>query len=317
MEPLMHRTLFMSIRPALAILAVPPLSGFMAGQAFSQTPSLVQTLTDHGDSNSHANGTQKCVWQFSQPIGTGDTVVGYVHSADQNDLNEMYPQYVTDNAGNTYNLSSGVHWVPWPEDIGIWYLTNIQGNPDTFTFDYTQYPASGGTVLDFCDVGFAEYSGVTGLTVANPVLIPGSSPSITISPTAPALIWAFASPYTGGPGSLLNSGYGVIIPDFGDDIGVWGSNSIVQSDSVTLNWNAPAGDQNNPCYGSNGCPTVVAAVAVQGGDPQSNQAAVTDPQSNQTTVTDPQSNQTTVANPQPNPSPSQRSTHRRTQPSSP
>jgi hypothetical protein len=228
--------------------------------------AVVQTLTDHGVGSAHANGTQKCVWQFSQAIRTGDTVVGYVHSADQNDQTEMYPQSVTDNAGHTYNLSAGVHWVPWPEDIGIWYLTNIQGNPDTFTFDYTQYPASDGTVLDFCDVGFAEYSGATSLTVANPVLIPGTSPSITISPTARALIWAFASPYLGSASSMLNPGYSVIINDLStDDMAVWGSNSIVPAGSLTLKWNAPTGNQ-NPCDGStnNGCPTVVAAVAVQG-----------------------------------------------------
>jgi hypothetical protein len=258
----------------LGLLVAPTLSGFMVGQAFaqisfpsfSQTPALVQALTDHGVSSSRANGTQKCVWQFSRPIGTGDTVVGYVHSADQNDQNEMYPQSVTDNAGNTYNLSSGVHWVPFPEDIGIWYLTNIQGNPDTFTFDYTQYPASDGTVLDFCDVGFAEYSGATSLTVANPVLMPGASPSITISPTAPALIWAFASPFGGSASSMLNPGYSVIIDDLStDDMAVWGSNSIVRAGSLTLRWNAPLGNQ-NPCDDStnNGCPTVVAAVAVEG-----------------------------------------------------
>jgi hypothetical protein len=252
-------------RIVLGLLVAPTLSGFMVGQAFAQSPALVQTLTDHGDSSAQANGTQKCVWQFSQPIGTGDTVVGYVHSADQNDQNEMYPQSVTDNAGNTYNLSSGVHWVPWPEDIGIWYLTNIQGNPDTFTFDYTQYPASGGTVLSFCDVGFAEYSGVTGLTVANPVLMPGTRPSITISPTAPALIWAFASPIGGSASSMLHPDYSLIIDDLStDEMGVWGSDSIVRADSVTLKWKAPAGNPNHPCYGSNGCPTVVAAVAVQG-----------------------------------------------------
>jgi hypothetical protein len=253
-------------RIVLGLLVAPTLSGFMVGQAFPQSLALVQTLTDHGVSSAHANGTQKCVWQFSQAIRTGDTVVGYVHSADQNDQNEMYPQSVTDNAGNTYHLFSGIHWVPWPEDIGIWYLTNIQGNPDTFTFDYTQYPASDGTVLNFCDVGFAEYSGATSLTVANPVLIPGSGPSISISPTAPALIWAFASPYGGSASSMLNPGYSIIINDLStDDMAVWGSNSIVPAGSLTLKWNAPTGNQ-NPCDGTtnNGCPTVVAAVAVQG-----------------------------------------------------
>jgi hypothetical protein len=230
--------------------------------------AVVQTLTDHGVSSAHANGTQKCVWQFSQPIGTGDTVVGYVHSANNVDTHDMYPQSVTDNAGHTYNLSPGVLWVPFPEDIGIWYLTNIQGNPNTFTFDYTQYPASGNTVLDFCDVGFAEYSGANSITVVNPALVTGATPSLTISPPNPSRIWAFASPYLGGANSMLNSGYSLIINDFGDDIGVWGSDSLVPAGSLTLKWNAPAGAPGTCVDGSfsypPGCPTVVSAVAVQG-----------------------------------------------------
>lgn len=228
--------------------------------------AVVQTLTDHGVRSALANGTQKCVWHFRQAIRTGDTVVGYVHSADRNDQTEMYPRSVTDNAGHTYNLSPGVHWVPWPEDIGIWYLTNIQGHPNTLTFDYTQYPNSGGTVLDFCDVGFVEYSRANSVTVANPVLVSGTRPSITISPTAPSLIWAFASPYGGSASSMLDSGYRVIIVNLStDDMAVWGSNSIVPSGRLRLNWNAPTGNQ-NPCDGTSnkGCPTVVAAVAVQG-----------------------------------------------------
>jgi hypothetical protein len=229
--------------------------------------AMVQTLTDHGVSSAHANGTQKCIWQFSQAIGTDDTVVGYVHSADQNDQTEMYPQSVTDNAGHTYNLSPRVHWLPWPEDIGIWYLTNIQGNPNTFTFDYTQYPDSDGTVLNFCDVGFAEYSGANSVTVANPVLVSGTRPSITISPTATSLIWAFASPFgtdAQTENAMVTSGYSILINDTGDNIEIWGSNFIVPSGPLTLNWNAPAGNQ-NPCDSTrnNGCPTVVAAVAVQ------------------------------------------------------
>ncbi|HEY2529829.1 MAG TPA: hypothetical protein VGJ20_18125 [Xanthobacteraceae bacterium] len=253
----------------LGLLTASAVPGFPAFAQTPQTPTLVQALTDHGVASAHANGTQKCVWQFNQPIGIGDTVVGYIHSADETDQNEMYPQSVTDDAGNTYNLSSGVHWVPFPEDVGIFYLTNIQGNPQTLTFDYTQYPASDGTILDFCDVGFAEYSGAASVTVVNPVLMPGTEPSITISPTAPALIWAFATPfasYAEDLSSLQNPGYSVIIDDFStDNMGVWGSNSLVPAGQLTLQWFAPLGNQ-NPCDGStyNGCPTVVAAVAVQG-----------------------------------------------------
>jgi hypothetical protein len=55
---------------------------------------------------------------------------------------------------------------------------------------------------------------------------------------------------------MLNPGYSVIINDFSGDMAVWGSNSIVPAGSLTLQWNAPTGNQ-NPCDGTtnNGCPT--------------------------------------------------------------
>jgi hypothetical protein len=262
-----------SVAIMLGLLVALTLSGFMVGQAFAQSPAVVQALTDHGVGSAQGNGIggganngQNCVWQFSKPIATGDTVVGYVHTADQNDQTPMYPQAVTDNAGNTYNLSSPVQWLPWPEDIGIWYLTNIQGNPDTLTFNYEQYPDSGGTVLAFCDVGWVEYSGASSITVADPVLVYGTSPSVTISPPSPALIWAFASPYESTSDTYINnSGYSVLVNDIStDNMAVWGSNSTVPAGSLTLSWNAVEGSPGSCPYDSNGCPTVVAAVAVQG-----------------------------------------------------
>jgi hypothetical protein len=235
-------------------------------------PAVVQTLTDHGVASSHANGRQKCVWQFSRPIGTGDTVVGYVHSANNNDATEMYPQAVYDNVGHTYNLSPGVHWTPYPEDIGIWYLTNIEGNPNTFTFDYTQYPASGNTLLDFCDLGFVEYSGITGINaVVNPFHdnASGPFPSLTISPTALSLIWAFGATNSGpGDGSdLLTTGYNLLVNNEpSDGMAVWGSNSTVPAGPVTLTWNNSRYWNASVCgdgtHTTTGCSSVLAAVAL-------------------------------------------------------
>jgi hypothetical protein len=238
----------------------------------SGVPTIIQKITNHDVGSSPSNGTQKCVWQFSQPIGTDDTVVGYVHSTNYYDNTEMYPKAVYDNAGHTYNLSPGVHWAPYPEDIGIWYLTNIQRNPNTLTFDYAQYPASGNTVLNGCDLGFVEYSGVTGISaVVNPVNdnASGPSPSLTISPTTSSLIWVFGATNSGpGDGSdLLTSGYSLLVNNEPTDgMGVWGSNSTVSPGSITLTWNNSRYWNATVCGDgtatTTGCTTIMAAVAL-------------------------------------------------------
>jgi hypothetical protein len=225
------------------------------------TPTLVQSLGDHG---AMTCANQICTWTLSRAIRPGATVVGFVHGANENDTNPIYPQSIRDNAGNTYMLTAPVEWVPFHEDIGFFYLTNVQGNPNTFTFDFSQYTSA----VTFEDVGLSEYAGVKSITVVAPVLATGANPTLTISPTSPALIWAFASPFGGSPGSLLNQGYSIIINDFPtDDMGVWDSNLMVPEGALTLNWNAPTGTQ-NPCDGTsnqNRCPTVIGAIALQGG----------------------------------------------------
>ena len=226
--------------------------------------NLVQTLTTHGNITV-TSPNQICTWQFNQPIASGDTVVGYIHTSDETDTTPMYPQKVTDNAGHTYNLTPGVTWVPFPEDIGIFYLTNIQGNPNTLYFDFSKYPARYPTLEGWCDVGFAEYSGAGNVMVVNPASSPGLNPSLTISPTAPARIWALASILSGIPGNMLNPGYDVILGDLAtDEIGTWGSDSMVPAGNLTLHWSNLRGNE-NPCGGfdGNGCPSIVEAAAIQ------------------------------------------------------
>lgn len=260
-------------RTLLGFLLTFSLSGFMDGQAFAQSslPSLPSfpplpfppfpSLVQEQSATNLTTTNQQCTLTFSNGIKSGDTVVGYVHSANSTDTSPMTPDGVTDNNNVAYVLAGAVQWQPWPEDINIFYLTNVEGNPTSFTFDFSNYSTAA-----ICNVGFAEYSGVSSVVVAGPTLISGTSPSITISPTSPALIWLFAADLGGGFSSLQNSGYTGIIDNWSyDDIGVWSSNSTVRARSLTLNVNAPRGNE-NPCDGTfyDGCPTTLAAVALQG-----------------------------------------------------
>jgi len=219
----------------------------------SNIPPSVQALAT---SIVPSSGTQ-CVWTVPQAVAAGNTVMGFVHSSNAPDTQENYPTSVTDNVGNTYNLTAGVHWVPWAEDIGMWYLTNVRGCPNTFTF--SGFPVSPPS----CNVGFVEYAGVSNITLALPRLDGTTSPSLTISPSAPSWIWAFAADFRGGQNSLQNSGYGLLIDNINaDDIGVWGSLAQVPAGSLTLRWNAPLGPP-GACDGiPSGCPTVIMAAAL-------------------------------------------------------
>jgi hypothetical protein len=252
-------------RTLLGFLLTFSLSGFMDGQAFAQFSFFFQPRLVQAQSSTNAPfSNQQCTLRFSNAIRSGDTVVGFVHSTNSTDTSPMTPDWVKDNKNVAYVLAGAVQWLPWPEDINIFYLTNVQGNPTSFTFDFSNYSTAA-----YCNVGFAEYSGVSSVVVAGPTLISGTSPSITISPTSRALIWLFAADFDAGKGGfslLQNSGYTGIIDNWSyDDIGVWSSNSTVPAGSLTLNVNAPLGNQ-NPCDGTsyNGCPTTLAAVALQG-----------------------------------------------------
>lgn len=275
---------------ALALLLSAPLA--WAGSAtttFSATypaavsgPTVVQNLGDKGGASVLSN--QICSWRFTQSptngtaIKTGDTIIGFFHQANAQDTSPMYPQSanLTGGTGGTQalTLTPNVLWSPFPEDIGMFYLTNIQGNPTTINANFQQYTNSGNTELqaNSCmDAWFTEYTPSTVNAVVNPVLTSGNSPSLTITPTAPSLIWAFASPYTNDvAGAMTTPGYSLMLNDLPtDDIGVWGSNSLVPAGAQTLTWDAPEGATSDVCLTgpTRSCPTVVMAAAISAATP--------------------------------------------------
>jgi hypothetical protein len=235
----------------LIIVGAVPVQPVLSAPAVVQAPSIALT-----------SGTQQCVWQISQPIRSGDTVVGFAHVGGGGGTAEAYQQSVTDNAGNQYNLTAGVHWAPYPEDIGMWYLTDVQGNPTTFYFNF---PA--GTTGLGCNLGLVEYSGATTVNaVAGPIATASSPlPSLTILPTTLSLIWALGATNSADDGSdLLSPGYRLLInnqPNYG--LAVWGSNSPVQADVLVWSnpyWNATICADGT--HTSTGCSTVMIAAAI-------------------------------------------------------
>ena len=260
---------------AFGILMLP---GVMVQPSWAQsTPHVVQAATvpfsgaldEQVPGNGLPTAEQKCVWTLDQAIGSGDTIVGYVHSENNHDNVYMAPRAIVDNNGMSYTLTPPVSWQPWNEAITIFYLTNIQGNPTSFTFDFTQYPATEPTILGPCNFGLVEYSGVTSVTVAGPTQSGEANPAIEISPTAPALIWAFAADVANisnqNTDLLQNSGFSTLLDNWAtDNIMVWGSSDLIQTSPVTLTVYAPGGDACFKSIVAGGCPTVLAAVALQG-----------------------------------------------------
>lgn len=223
---------------------------------------------------------QQCIYTFSAPIGRGHTLLGFTHQSNIHDTpvpstatspGTMFPQWVHDSVGNVYNLSAPAFWSPWPEYVNTFYLTNVRGNPTTITADFSQYPNAEPTILQGCNFGIAEYAGVTAVSpLVAPVSVDGTSPSITITPTAPSLIWTYASVEFEGvttASQLTNSGYRVINNTLAaDDTAVWQSNALVPAGALTLtwsrqHWNDSACQQFSTI--THTCPAVLAAMAIR------------------------------------------------------
>lgn len=295
-----------------ALLATTALSGMLTLPAMAQDPSLLWSANTHG-AGAQANGTQQCVWNLGQSIPPGATALGFIHTADANDVNPVYPQSIYDNAGNSYNMSPGVTWSPFPEPIGVWYLTNVQGSPHQITLDYTQYPNDGKTTINFCDAAVFVYSNVTGLAIVNPVLEDGPSASLTISTPNPSLIWAFAAIYTNINTTLIATpGFSVLDDNFGDNIEVSGSNGLVPAGDVTLTWNFP-GDFASFCAataGASDCPGLFMAAALYG-DSSSASPSATDPAAQSASASPAATDPSSPPASSPPPAPPQRGHHHR------
>jgi hypothetical protein len=201
--------------------------------------SLLVVQSGNDKSAVTASGSH-CTWVLPQAVATGNTIVGYIHGANDGDTVPIYPTSIT-LGSNTLSLTPSVNWTSFPEDIGFFYLTNVTGNPTTLTYNFSTTVTDTGA----CDSGFVEYSGNTGLLVVNPALQTGTiSPSVTITPTSSALIWGFGTPFENDiEGALTNSGYGLLVNSLANtDMAIWGSNTNVSAGSQNLVWNYPQGN---------------------------------------------------------------------------
>jgi len=253
------------------VLASAPFTVSGGGGGGGGGPSLVQTVLTSLFVGGVSVDNQQCTNTWGpgsaaggSAIGTGDTVVGYVHLGDslQDGTTYLHPNWISDNLGNTYTMQT-VNWVPWGETITIFYGTNVQGNPTSFTIDFSQYPASGGTIPGPCDLGFAEYSGVSGVNAtAGPTISPGANPSLSITTTAPSVVFLYGALNWDSFGTLHNTGYTGMIDDHSfNGMVVWQGN--VPAGQTTYVWDNGEGASGTCSYDPNGCPAGVAAVALQ------------------------------------------------------
>lgn len=239
----------------------------LSGLAFAAPPTVVQTQLAiapqiTAGSTITYDGS-RCVFSFpSHAIRSGDTVVGYIHSADSVDANPMTPDGVYDSTGAVYNLTPALQWLPWPEDVKIFYLESVLGGPTSLTFDFSSQSAYlTGDAHSTCDIGFAEYTPGK-VVVTGPTLVSGTSPSISTTVPTDAAVWLYAADFrTNGFAALHNSGFVGIIDNWAqDDMGVW--SGVPDAGPLTLTLNAPQGS--SCAYSISGCPTALAVVTLQG-----------------------------------------------------
>jgi hypothetical protein len=213
---------------AAAALAIAPVGYVPPALTLVQTPL---TMGDNVTFGSGGNG-QQCVWHIPA-IGTGDAVVGYVHSTDINDAVQMPIDYI--NIGSTAaGITPSVNWVGYAEDITYFYLSNITGNPNTVTVDF---PSSDGGTLGFdsCNIGLTEYTGVGGFTVTNPADLTGTTTIQTqVTPSTTSRIWTQAAILSGYP-TGITSGYNQTHDDWlWHGIGAWQSSAANLTGTQTI-----------------------------------------------------------------------------------
>ena len=279
---------------ALALIASPSIAGgpsaiFSVQVLPAGNAGVVQAITTHGTGilSGGPDGTQKFVWPFTAvqdfrgvtatPIGSGHSLVGYIHLLSAQGTT-IWPRAITDNLGNSYNVTPSQLWYPYVtapgegENIGIFYLANIPGGAKTLTFDFTQYSFGSGHDAGGIDAGFIEFSGVNGVNQVVDPFDAGSvqNPSLTITPTALSRIWVLGATNSGpGDGSdLVTPGYTDLMPyeEAKDGIGIWISDATIPATTQTLTWqndywNTATCADNTPA-GPTGCTVILGAVAL-------------------------------------------------------
>jgi hypothetical protein len=253
----------LTLVPAVAGAQAPSATLTMNIQPTGGGVAVVRGITSHHSTTSSGSTV---TWNLPSAIGSDNTVMAYSHQST------YAPTSITDNAGNSYTLSSSVVWNPYNEPILMWYKVGVTGNPTQIFINYAgPLPPD-----NFCDCAFVEYSGATGVdAITGPINQVALNPSMTISPTASSsLLWVFGATDTeggnscqdGGNGNMISpGGYSVLIDDCGGDgVGVLGSPGPVGPGPVTFTWQDTyyAGPSCSDLTPSSSCSTVMMGASI-------------------------------------------------------
>lgn len=229
------------------------------------TINVVQNESQAGD-KSVTSPSGVVTWPLNKSITTGNTVVGFIHASNDADNAVTWPTSVQDDVGNTYTLTPPVQWAPNFENVGLFYKANVSGTPTTLKFDFS----TSGQTVSSVDSGFTEYSGANSIQVANPILYHGQNPTISITPTSTARVYAYATPVVALPGHLLTQGYSTYSDGstFGENFASGTTGMVPANQQQNPIWYSPGYSNTGLCLGSStDCPTVVTAAVVQTGAP--------------------------------------------------
>jgi hypothetical protein len=249
----------LTLVPAVAGTAAPSATLTMTIQPSQPSGggvAVVRGVTSH---HSTTISGSTVTWNLPAAIGSGNTVVAYSHQ------NGSAPTSITDNAGNSYNLTPPVTWDPYSEYILMWYKVGVTGNPTQIFVNYTGTLPSD----NFCDCGIVEYSGAASVdTITGPIDQDALNPSMTISPTAySSLLWVFSAGDVCQGNNIDPGGYSVLVDDCNTDgITVLGSPGAVGPGPVTFTWQDPYWNASQCSDGSpsdgTGCTTVMMGASI-------------------------------------------------------